>query len=207
MRVAAAVVVMLSFSGSAFGQGATLRVSHEHPTGLVLPGETVRLTVLIDWTPATAVLGIVGGIVRTTPDVGAASNAQIAIPFPGGIVQPAFAILNPGTPTGGSVQGIHINSMVSNPLGNLIAPPWNITSNFPLVSFDWTAPNAPGASIDFDWESSSAFPTPLFSFNLAQGPVGTLPTTYVGTTLTVTPTPAGFAAISLLAAMKCRRRR
>jgi hypothetical protein len=95
---------------------------------------------------------------------------------------------------------------VTNLFGIPIGAPWNITTDFSLVSFDWTAPNTPGATIGFNWQPSAAIPAPEFNFNYAQGPWGPLPATYIGTTLTVIPTPPA-AALGFFALGACGTRR
>ena len=187
-------------------QAATLAVSHNDPDGIVAPDETVRLTVSMSWTPASAVLWRVAGDVVASPNLGVASNPAIGLAFlPGAPISPE-AILEPGTPSGGSVTGMEVFSSYFSPSGVIVLPPWNQSTNVALFEFDWTAPNAPGATVDFAWAPSPSLPSPELILNYAGGPVTSVPTTYSGTSLLIVPTPASLPIMCLGLAMAGSRR-
>lgn len=191
------IVTSLAAASLAAAQTATLTVSHNDPDGIVTPGETVQITATLAWTGNSG-LGYVSGDVRATGDLGSASNPS----FPYGV--PPLAIVLPGTPFEGSLLDVYIESGDTNPFFGLSPThPWGLRAGLILTRFDWTAPSNLGV-VDFAWIPDPADPLPIMS------PVGGFsgvpyPTTYLGTSLTVIPTPA--SALVFLGTLAIARRR
>jgi len=177
-----------------FAQTATLEVSHDHATGLVQPGELVRLTCTLSWTGAAMAAWIVGDA-AATPDVGTAANN--GGPFVG-------SLINYGTPIGGSVRGVDVGS---TPPGAIWPhPAWFHNNGMAFLHFDWTALQSAG-QVAFEWVPDPAFPDALFYATLASFNPTPLPTTYIGTSLTFVPGPPAAMALAIGGSLAARRRR
>lgn len=84
------------------------------------------------------------------------------------------------------------------------AMPWSQTSGFEVLRFDWTPPTTPGV-VEFNFIPDPSMPAPNFL-----GPsflASPLPTTFVGTSLTVIPAPGAGVALAAGAVWASRRRR
>lgn len=182
-----------------------VRVTHDDPDGVVTPGQTVQFTVLMDWEPSTAVMWHMTGNLLASPNAGLALNPEIGLAILPGTL-PQQAILMPGTPSGGSIFGFELfSSMTLQVGGGWVFPPWNQSTNVPILEFDWIAPGSPGR-VDFGWQPAGVAATPLFNMNNATGPISSLSTTYSGASLVVVPSPASIATL-LVARTACLRRR
>ena len=185
---------------------ATIQVLHDDDDGLVEPGQRVGLRVRMDWAP-TAVLFYIGGDVRATPNVGQTTNNAL-----GFTVQPGPGnILDPGVASGASVLGVEVLSGWQPTFGATPpVDPWSFGTDFPLLAFEWTAPNEPGAVVSFDWIARPVIPgtpqpaSPSF-WVYPSALLQPVPTTCFGTTLTVVPAPGALMVLGAGAA--CRRRR
>jgi len=187
----------------AAGQTTTLSVTHNDPDGLVVPGETVKVTATFAWI-ITSGFGWIQGDVRATGDLGTAANPT----FPYGYLPLPTTVVQPGTPSGGSILDIDIRSGDVSPwfLGTPPRPPWGLQTGLILTQFDWTAPVTPGV-VRFDWVPDPTQPLPIV-LRYFTGSSLAIPTTYVGTSLTVVPAPASALSLALgLTALSVRRRR
>lgn len=193
--IAFAVVAMQVSVTMATAQSASVTVTHTHPTGLVQPGETIRINVILTWTGVFALHHIAGEAVAT-PDVGMAASPYA----PNG----PSPFVNPGSPDLGSIRGVDI---MSGPPGFLGGPSPYFASPLYFLRYDWTAPTQAG-EVEFTWISRPDLPNALFYQQYASIEPIVVPTTYLGTSITVVPTPAPAAVLILSAgALSSRRRR
>lgn len=197
LKLAASLVAVLPLVAHA--QTATLTVAHNDPDGIVTPGQTVSITATLAWT-ANAGLGRIGGDIRATDDRGIAANPQLPYvfnPLPAAVIQP-------GTLSDGSVVDVFIQSGDSSPFfGQGPVYPWGLQAGLVLTTFEWTAPTSLGP-IEFSWVPDPAMPQTYMHPNPSVGPVA-FQTTYLGTSLTVVPTPASALALLGLLALPPRR--
>lgn len=193
----ALALVGLGFTPVCLAQAAaTLIATHDHPTGLVAPGETVHLTFTLSWTGAL-LFAEWGGHAVATPNIGVAENPQFhpgAYNWPGGAT-----VINPGTPSAGSVLGVDIQSGVQvwfpgAPFGY---SPW-FSGPITMLNYDWTAPATPGLVV-FDWSPLPGQPDPLMYLTPVSLTATPVSTSYLGTSLTVVPGPA--AGLTILATL------
>ena len=184
---------LASLAAPALAQSAIVTATHDHPTGLVQPGETVRLSIHATWTSAYK-LGRVVGDVLATPDVGVASNNS------GGVGQ--GPLIHYGTPVLGSVRGVDVGS------GPELFGPHIPFINQPVIflQYDWTAPQTLGV-VDFRWAPHPEFPDVQFYLTQSAINIVPLPTTYIGTSLTVVPAPGGAAVAMAAGVLAWTRRR
>lgn len=196
VRTPIAIIALSFTSAPCLAQSATVTATHDHPTGLVQPGESVRISFSTTWTGATQLARVVGDAVAS-PNVGIATNNSGAVG--------QGPLINYGTPSGGSVVGADVGS------GPDLGWGWSMLFMFQPVTFlyyDWTAPEVPG-TVAFDWIPHQDFPHALFYLNGQSVIQEALPTTYIGTSLTVVPAPGGAAvavAAGILAWARRRRR-
>lgn len=180
--------------GTAHAQTATLIVSHDHPTGLVQPGESVRITASVTWSGAYQ-LARVAGDALAQPDVGIAGAGSGNVG--------AGPLVHFGTPVGGSVHGVDVGS---GPPAGFFLYPLFYEQPVPFLMYDWTAPGSPGV-VRFDWRPSSTMPEVQVYLSITSVASTPVPTTYLGTSITVIPAPASAAALFLAGAIVSRRRR
>lgn len=185
---------------AALGQSALVAVSHSDPGGMILPGETIHVTVFMSWTPpGTQLAGLAGGIRTESAGVGSQGmiSNRVSV-FQSGI----FA--NLGTIVGDDIVGIDLASVPAFFLAWL-PHPWGWSGGFNAFEHDWTAPATPGVY------HISFVPSPLhpdvqiYPSVSSVNPVE-VPTTYIGTSITVIPAPGGLALLCV-PAITCRRQR
>lgn len=184
-----------------FASTATLTVGHDDPDGIVLPGETVRITATLAWTGQSG-FGYFAGSVRATDDAGTASNPS----FPYSFVQLPATVVQPGTPSGGSILDVDIQSGDVSPwFGSPPLSPWGLQGGLIQTQYDWTAPVSAG-EVEFDWISDPGTPLPVV-FRYFSGSSLAMPTTYLGTSLTVVPAPGSAFLLGVAGLSGPRRRR
>lgn len=180
-----------------WAQSATLALTHDHPTGIVSPAETITLTLTLSWTGAWQAARVAGDAV-STPDIGTAfgngSTGSVSI----------GPLVTFGTPVAGSVRGV---DMGSGPNFFGILSPWEV-SPLSMMRYSWTAPATPGL-VEFDFTPHPDVPDALFYIQPLSTIRSPLPTTYLGTSITVIPAPASVitSALAGLAMGTGRRRR
>jgi hypothetical protein len=177
--IATSCAVLLTASAGA--QTATVTISHNHPTGVVVPGQVVRIRLHAETsTPSIARPGVSGDLLPT-PAAGSSSN--VSSPFPSG------PLVNLGSPASGGVVDF----------GVVGVPPG------PFIEFDWTAPGLPGPVV-FDYQPAAAVPTVRLYPSLTS-PVSVAVAASVTTaTLTVIPAPAALPLLVGVAALRRRSR-
>ncbi|MEZ6235442.1 MAG: hypothetical protein R3B68_14745 [Phycisphaerales bacterium] len=203
----AATAAFLGFAGAfaplAWAETASVTVVHDDPDGLIEPGQTVRMDVLVEWEPASAWFAGLQGDLGPTPGVGAASNVTS--------IFPQSALVNWGQVAGGGITGLQF--AIIPPFG-MWCYPWPPPGGGgtgligPLVSYDWTAPTDYLGPISIDWRSPATVPN-LRLFPTLSSPAFTeADTTFTPATLTVVPTPgvaAVFGAAAVFVARRSRR--
>ena len=188
-RLSIAALATLGSASDAFAQAATLLVTHDVPGGMVQPGQTVGVTATLTWSEPMLFWRIEGDL-AASPNSGMAANNA----FGHAVTPGANTILDPGVPSGGSVLGVEVQSGVVPLFGPpYSAPWWPGGAGLRVLEFEWTAPLDPGP-VEFNWvEQGGSGPTFFIGLNPnAQ----TVPSTYVGTTLTVVPAPAAWMALA-----------
>lgn len=202
VTILAAIWILLSGAVSpTLGQTATLTVSHDDPDGIVTPGQTVRIKATLAWTGQSG-FGYAIGSVRVTDDAGTASNPS----FPYNFLQGPATVVQPGTPAGGSILDVVIQSGDVRPwFGSPPLHPWGLQTGLVLTQYDWTAPTTAGV-LEFQWIPGPANPLPVVVL-YSTGSSLAIPTTYFGTSLTVVPAPASalLFASGMLAALRRQR--
>lgn len=197
-------VAMFAFMGGhSVAQTATLVVAHDDPDGVVAPGESVRVTATVSWQGSPMFWRIDGGV-HASPNLGTASNPSFGVSNP----STGFAtILNPGSPVGGSIENVTIQSGLT-PLHNpsFIMPPWGMSQGLPILEFEWIAP-APLGLVDFSWNPSVTQPNIWLFPSLSSVQAVPVTTSYFGTTLAVVPAPSVAMAAVLGGVLMSRRRR
>lgn len=182
----------------AWGQSATVTFSHDDLDGIVDPGQTVHITVHLDWT-IHPLLGWMGGDAVTTPDRGIAGNATI------GLFNGQVNVLNhPGTPTLGSVRGFLASHPPQNPF---TFPGYTQTSGgIDVLEYDWTAPGAADAG---EYTFAFSFTPPnsgIRCYTSTGALVATaVPTTVIPASLIVTPAPSVLALLAAASTLGRRR--
>lgn len=188
-------------SSACLAQSAVMTVSHNDLDGIILPGQTIHVTLRISWLPAgTQLAGFVGEL-RTEP-VGLGGQGTIANRS-STWSQPS-ALIHLGSTSGDDIVGIDVASIPAF-FTPMVLPPWGTHTGFNAFEHDWTAPATPGLY------AMSFVPAPLrpnvliypssISPNFAEAA-----TTYVGTSITVTPAPATLALLAAVpfAIRRCR---
>lgn len=181
----------------ALGVVVTVLVSHNDPDGIVNPGQVVHIDAVLSWTSsANQFAGARGGLIAS-PNVGAGSAIQSAY-VPG-------ALVNLGQINGGSLVGLDIAQTPAFFTGGFMVPPSGQYLGFELVSYDWTAPTSGfEGEVLFDFVAHPNKPNIEF---FGSGPLWVPPmTTWIGTSLTVVPTPPTIGAFGILALARHRRR-
>lgn len=184
---------LVCMASPCLAQSATVTAMHNHPTGLVQPGETVRISFSTTWTGALQLARHVGDAVAS-PDIGIASNH-------GGEVGQGPLVYY-GAPSLGSVRGVDVGSGVPWSWPN---PFWTVQP-VTFLSYDWTAPQEAGL-VEFNWVPSPDLPDAVFYMTSMSITYSPLPTTYIGTSLVVVPAPGGAAAVVAGAVLAWARRR
>ena len=203
MNPAFLVVLVVGVAGSSAGaQEAIVAVTHNDPTGVVAPGQTIQISVTVSWTASGSFLEEIRGGVRAIPNLGSASDPRF--PYMHYSATPS-TIVNPGTVVGGGVVGLHLQAYGAIWVWSSFPEPWNHSHGFEVLRFDWTAPLTP-ASVSFEFAPDPAAPNPTFLGPITVTPF-TVPTTFLGTSLTVIPAPPVAAVAGLGLALSARRRR
>lgn len=186
-------MAMMGAASVAKAQSAQIVLAHDDPDGIVTPGQIVHIRATLSWSGPTEAFRIVGDAVAS-PDVGLSSAAT-------GVIG-ASPSLHYGLPVLGSIRGVDL----VNTLWSFGFSPWHFGGGMHFLEYDWTASIDPGI-VEFNWTPHPQFPTPLF-FTSTFTTIP-LPTTYVGTSVTVIPgpgTPAVLAALATLAVGHRHRR-
>jgi len=200
-------IVSAAVSASCPGQSAVVRLDHDDPDGIVMPGETVGLTLSTSWQSAPPIYALslhrIEGDILASPNAGTATNhlvPPVLGNYPG-------SSLNPGTPSNGSIVGIALDQggLTWYGFGQFPPFPWGNSTGITLLTFDWTAPSTPG-EIQFGWVASSSLPLPEMAW-LPAPILRPIPTTYLGASLTVIPAPSIAAALLAAGLVLCPRRR
>lgn len=185
----------------AIAQSATIEVVHDDPDGVVLPGQTVRISVLASFTGG----GMLGGLSGDTVNSGAQGIASgISSWYPSG------GLVNLGVPVGGSVYDTQIAVVPGyfGPCGFLL-PYCSWNSGVHVLEFDWQAGPVEAPTLaSFNFLASPTlpglvvFPTPFLTPNWV-----VLPTDFSGTSLLVVPGPGAPCMLLVGMALIGRRRR
>lgn len=206
MTGTAFAVIACTAAAPCFAQSAIVRVTHNDPNGIVNPGQTVQIRTTVSWQVPQGNSGLfsIAGDVHSTPNAGIASNSTLSY----SLVSGPNLIAAPGTPSLGSVEGVHLEYGSINWIlfGQIPPAPWGFSRGFDIVSFDWTAPANPDV-VTFGWEPSNAIPQPLIACTGWNPPVQTVPTTYFGTSITVVPAPPAALSLGIAALGSASRHR
>jgi len=184
MRQCAPSLIVAWCASASLGQSAVMRVSHNDPDGIVEPGQTVQITATLSWQNAGVLWDIRGGV-RATGDAGIAANPV----FPYNIELLPGRVLEPGTPVGGSVEGIWLLNGDGGFLAGWMPArvPWTSLAGIIVTTYDWTAPTTIGA-VGFAWEPDLLQPSPLMFPTYSPNPwYISVPMTSIGASLTVVP--------------------
>ena len=187
-------------AAGAFAQSAVIEVVHDDPDGVVLPGETVRVTVLASFSGALMLAGLSGDAINSGVEGEASSLSSW---------YPRGALVNWGTPIGGSVYGLEIATTppVFGGCG-IIWPHCGWNTDVHMLEFDWQAPDVAAPShANFDFVVSPTLPGLLVYASMNSPTWTVLPTTYIGTSLTVLPAPGSASLLAALGLFAARRRR
>ena len=197
------LVAGIAFASPALAQTATINVVHDDPDGIVLPGQTVRITVLasFDAPPFAMLAGLSGNTINGGAQ-GTASN--LSSWYQQG------ALVSHGTPVGGSVFGLSI--AVTPPFFGgcgFILPQCTWNTDVHMLEFDWQADEVTTPQLaEFNFLASPTMPGLLAYLNPGGSPNWTLlPTTFTGTNLLVLPAPAVGTTLAAGALLLGRRRR
>ncbi len=200
LKLGTALGLLVMSPPIAAAQTASVTLTHNDPDGLVTQGQTIQVTATFAWqgSPGSG-FGLAAGDIRATNDLGLAANA--VFPYVPNLL-PAL-VIQPGTPSGGSLLDVYINSGDVGPsFGLPVFFPWNLRAGLVLTRFDWTAPATPGL-VEFRW-----IPDPVLLPHICPpfaGGFQLVPTTYFATSVTVVPAPA--APLALIAGLAIARRR
>lgn len=182
-------------------QPGILSIAHNDADGVVEPGQVVRIQANLAKPAGAAFLWEIRGDLLASPKLGIGSNNRF--PYPG---SNGSAIVNMGTIDGASVRGVHIHVNDQLALSGTTGPwpPWGWQS-FGIVQYEWTAPTTPGV-VEFNWQPSPDLPEIWYALPQIWT-TGPIPTTYVGTSLTVVPAPASGVLLAGGLLLIGRRRR
>lgn len=190
------IVATGTLSTVVHGQSAIIAVTHNRPTGVVQPGETVRITATLSWIGAIQAATIAGDL-NASPNQGTAANPEGAWGW-------WSAPPNFGTPTAGSIMGVDLRV---NPWFFVGAvSPYVVATGLEFVWYDWTAPSTTG-TVEFNWVPHPEYPNPLFYLTFMTEVRSPLPTTYSGTSITVIPAPVTMVTLLAFGACASSRRR
>jgi hypothetical protein len=198
MRITSLVLVGM-LAASAHAHTATVQVSHDRSSGVVLPGETIRVNALITWDPSQWA-GLKGGV-NVTGNAGSATNI-------GSEIAPGL-LAHLGSPAGGSVTGFDVASVPHMFVGWVLPIPFHNYWGVDFLWFDWTAPSvAQPTPIAFDFVADPMAPNVrLYPMPSTSPAFVEADTTYVGTSILVLPAPTGLGAFLAAACLAVRRRR
>lgn len=201
--VALALTAMLP---SAVAQQVTaqVEVSHDDPDGVVSPGESIRVGVILKWqgTGALQFAGLRGDTVFTN-DLGASAN----IISPYGVPSSSPPWVRLGDFRGGSI----INSDIVNLPGYFTAGPLAASfayQGMPFILFDWEAPSvSEPTQVNIDFRPYAIAPNARFYPSQISPAWVEADTTYSGTSVLVLPAPSALVAFLLAGGLAIRRRR
>ncbi|MCB9840679.1 MAG: hypothetical protein H6809_03395 [Phycisphaeraceae bacterium] len=207
MRCAVTIAIFTTAAvggaSACFAQTAAIGVTHGQPSGMVEPGQSIRVSATLsreNQPGQTTWLQHVAGGVRPQPDTGTPSG--FSSPFDPGN---SLWSLAPGTPSGGGMAGFEVTFNV-HPVGIIQHPQIWDQSPVELFSFDWEAPAVATPTVfEFAWEPDQTQPL-VGVWVLSSGTPLQIPTTYTGTSILVVPAP-GFGSIAIgIIGVACRRR-
>ncbi len=198
MKQSLAIAVLLATP--ALAQTATVTVSHNDPDGIVEPGQTIRLSMHLTWTPNMQLAGFAGQFridPATTGADGTITNRLSAF-WPG-------ALVNLGLIQRDDIVGIQVAS-IPHFFTPMVTPPWANWGGLDAFSHDWIAPATPG-------QYNIAFLADPVAPNVRLYPATVsanfveAQTTYIGASITVTPSPASLITLAAASLIHSRRRR
>ena len=140
MRTALAVVTAMSLASPVLAQTGVMYLSHSKLSGEVVPGETIRFEMRLDWTGGDQIL-LIRGNVRGTPDIGLIISSYGPC-LPGRWPNPWGALTTQGSLIGASIFSFEVGFTPSFYGGGFVVPSPSKTpllGNF--LTWDWTAPD------------------------------------------------------------------
>ena len=198
------------FAMTCQAQEALVAVSHDRGSGVILPGETARVSMVVSWSAPTwpppvpfplyyTFAGLAGDL-RATGDMGVASNPTSVFyyaPSPSPLTQL-------GTPVGGSIVGYDI-AMLPPALVGTPHPSQGNWGGVNALEFDWTAPSVSQPTwIDFAFTPRTLAPN--IRLYVTVGPEFVeADTTFTSARILVLPAPG--VPVVLVAGLGLRRRR
>lgn len=183
-------LVVCAVASSAVAQTATIAVTHDDPDGVILPGETVRITMRISWTPAVQLAGFAGDL-RADP-VGPGAPGTISNRFSRFL--PSALTIN-GSVVADDILGIDIASTPGF-FTPMVWPPWGSYTGFDAFAHDWTAPSSPG-NYRFGFSPRDDRPNVRLYPSWSSPAWIEAPTTYLWASLTVIPGPGSPVVVLL----------
>lgn len=186
----AAILALPLLASACFAQSAQVVVTFSDEDGYVEPGQTINIKATVIWSyGAGGQFAGIKGDLRSTPDLG--SGARISSDYFTG------ALVSLGHLTGGGVLGVDIAQTPYFFSGGFMVPPSGNSNGIKIVAFDWTAP-ATGFSgpVRFDFVAPTTQPDVRLFLSSASPYWTAVPTTYVGTSITVTPAPGTLALLT-----------
>jgi len=182
----------------AISQTAQVRMLHDSVSGVVLPGQTIRLRTVVSWQNASQFAGFKGDALAT-PGIGTASNVGSA--YMAGILYVY------GQAIGSDVIGHDIAQIPAFFMGTVFGPS-TMNTGFDYLTYNWTAPVVASPTVvEFD------FVTPWFAPGVRLYPSTSstawvnAPTTFIGTSILVLPGPGSGAVLAAAGVLAWRRRR
>lgn len=208
MKAIVALVALSAVTSQA--QEALVAVSHDRGSGVALPGEVIRVSMVVSWSaptwpppgpfPLYYTFAGLGGDLRATGDMGSAANPSSVF----------YSAPNPspltllGTPIGGSIVGYDI-AMLPPALIGTPHPSQGNWGGVNALEFDWTAPSVSEPTwIDFAFTPRTLAPNVRLYVTVGPEFVEA-DTTFTSARIFVLPTPGG--AVVLVAGLGLRRRR
>lgn len=180
-------IVTMSLGVPALGQPVFVTVSHDDPDGVVEPGQVVQIRATLDWMMFQSQFAGIAGSMGPAQGVGAASSPATTLPGQSSLV-------NVGVASGAGVFGFDVASIPPFFLGGLTLPVWN-NWTINLLEYTWTAPTDYAGPVDFAFTPSALAPHARFYTSLQSPGWVEVPTTYVGTSIIVVPSPPAMAAM------------
>lgn len=182
----------------AIAQSATISVTHDDPNGVVDPGAQVTIAARMLHS-GFLMVGRWRGDVLPSPSSGGANNVVWGVGLFNG-----FNGVMPGTVQGGGLADSLF--LASSPFFTPVPPqPW-VSPDFEFLRYTWTAPTTPGV-YHFTWTPHPDFPLVEGYATAISIPLTPYPTTYLGTSLTVTPAAPALGTLVLAGVAAGRRRR